>query len=130
MQSTKRFAFFLVLLAFLGNLAYGMAWPSVLSLDFAQIQQNAKHLHLQQKNKSTNFMVPCEVSEETEEAEADAEHDFGYDPSAFYGNLFYNHAGAFPREVFQFKYTHRPGTHRNWLWNKQEIIICFQVFRI
>ena len=130
MQATKRLAFLLVLLAFLGNLVLGISLPVIGKHSDRATKENNKQLHLSHKLKASAYLLTLEETEEIEETEADT--DFDSTPNKQHFCSVYS---TFLTQLLSQIYrapqkANEPGAFRTWLWAEQEMLIHYQVFRI
>ncbi|MFM7007600.1 MAG: hypothetical protein ACKOWX_10140 [Flavobacteriales bacterium] len=130
MQATKRLAFLLVLLAFLGNLALGMSLPVVSKYSDRASKENNKQLHLSHKVKASAYFLTLDETEEIEETEADS--NFESTPNAeHFCSVYSTFLTTLLSQICQApQKANEPGAFRAWLWAEQEILIHYQVFRI
>lgn len=130
MQWSKRIIFFVTLVAFLSNLAFGMSLPLVREHNVKLAVTTADHA---QYKKSSNEYLPfstCAFLEEMEEAEQETD----FDEFPVFEQLSIDHLCISQhfwktnfRETTHPEFTGR--NFRNWLF-RNSIIIYFQVFRI
>jgi hypothetical protein len=130
MQRSKRVIFFVTLIAFLSNLAFGMSLPLVQQHnDQAAATQADYSQYKHPSNEQLSFSA-CEFLEEIEEAEQEADFDaFSLHEKQ---SIFNQHFAVVFFDT-NFNETAHPEftgrNFRNWLY-KNNITIYFQVFRI
>ena len=130
MQRSKRVIFFVTLVAFLSNLAFGMSLPLVQQHNDQVAATQADHSQYKHPSNEQLSFSACEFLEEIEEAEQEADFDVFslHEKQSIFNQHF---AVDFLNANFH-QNTHPEFTgrnFRNWLY-KNNITIYFQVFRI
>ena len=130
MHRSKRVIFFVTLVAFLSNLAFGMSLPLVQQHNDQVAATKADHSQYKHPSNEQLSFSACEFLEEIEEAEQEADFDafslhekqsiFNQHFSIVFFDTNFN-------ETAHPEFTGR--NFRNWLY-KNNLSIHFQVFRI
>jgi hypothetical protein len=129
MHWSKRVIFFVTLVAFLSNLAFGMSLPLVQDYNDKVAATQADHSQYKHPTNERLAFSTCEFLEELEEAEQETDFD---DFSVQQKQIIFNQ--HFTEVLFKTNLnetTHPEFTGRNFRnWLYHNITIHFQVFRI
>lgn len=128
MHWTKRSIFFVTLVAFLSNLAFGM---SVFNVQEPSRSLGNSGTKFQQKSSTELTFSAFETLEELEEFEQETDLDSDAASKVVYSQ---NQSSFVTGFHFQYRLSKsavfEQDAFRTWLWLKQTIFIHFQVFRI
>lgn len=130
MHWSKRVIFFVTLVAFLSNLAFGMSLPLDQQAHDHFANEKADHAHYKHPSNEHPTFSACEFLEETEEAEQEA--DFDEFTVIEQQSIVHQCFSDFFFDTGFNENTHPEFTgknFRNWLYN-HHIFVHFQVFRI
>jgi hypothetical protein len=130
MHWSKRVIFFVTLVAFLSNLAFGMSLPQVQQHNDKVAATQADHSQFKHSSNEQLSFSTCEFLEEIEEAEQEADFDefLHHEKQAIFNQDC--SVGLFDNNFHEKTHPEFTGRNfRNWLY-KNSISIHFQVFRI
>ena len=128
MHWTKRSIFFVTLVAFLSNLAFGMSVPDV--QETARFIGHPGFKFLQKSHVELTFSA-FETLEELEELEQETDLDSSAASHVFFSQKLGALTTNYHLQKRQSKRAlYERDAFRSWLWLKQTIFIHFQVFRI
>ncbi len=130
MHWSKRVIFFVTLIAFLSNLAFGMSLPQDQRGNDQIAITQAEHAQFKHPSNEYSPFSTCEFLEEIEEAEQEAD----FDEYSVFEQQSIDHQlsadGYFDTNCHETPHPEFTGRNfRNWLY-KNNIGIHFQVFRI